>query len=69
MPTLQALLDTLPRPGTVDWIGVRPAREAEVTAVVRVDAKAGSGRAGDHYARPGGKRQMTLIQAEQSGRL
>ena len=61
--TLADLLATLPQTGRVAWIGVRPVRRATVTAVDAVEAVAGRGLAGDHYAH-GGKRQVTLIQAE-----
>jgi MOSC domain-containing protein YiiM len=57
------LLATLPQTGRVAWIGVRPARRGRVTAVSAVEAVAGQGLAGDHYAHDG-KRQVTLIQAE-----
>jgi MOSC domain-containing protein YiiM len=60
---LAELLATLPQTGRVAWIGVRPARRAGVTAVDAVDAIAGQGLAGDHYAHDG-NRQVTLIQAE-----
>jgi MOSC domain-containing protein YiiM len=61
--TLAELLATLPQTGRVAWIGVRPARRASVTAVDAVEAIAGQGLAGDHYAHDG-NRQVTLIQAE-----
>ena len=61
--TLAELLATLPQTGRVVWIGVRPARRASVTAVDAVEAIAGQGLAGDHYAHDG-NRQVTLIQAE-----
>jgi MOSC domain-containing protein YiiM len=47
----------------VAWIGVRPARHAALQALDAVDAIAGRGLAGDRYA-SGGKRAVTLIQAE-----
>ena len=61
--TLAELLATLPQTGRVAWIGVRPARRAGVTGVDAVEAIAGQGLAGDHYAHDG-NRQVTLIQAE-----
>ena len=64
MATLKELMDTLPNPGTVQWIGLRPSRRAPVEAVESVELSAGNGIAGDHYASPGGKRQVTLIQSE-----
>lgn len=61
--SLAALLARFPRAGRVAWIGVRPARRASVVAVDGVDAIAGQGLEGDHYAHDG-NRQVTLIQAE-----
>lgn len=52
-----------PRHGRVEWIGVRPARRAALTAVSNVAAVQGRGLEGDRYS-GGGKRQVTLIQAE-----
>ena len=64
MPTLQELFDTLPQTGTVEWIGVRPDRRVPVSVVPAVRADADSGLDGDRYAKAGGDRQVTLIQAE-----
>ncbi len=61
--SLADLLATLPQAGRVAWIGVRPTRRASLAAVAVVDAIAGQGLVGDHYAHDG-KRQVTLIQAE-----
>jgi len=61
--SLAELLATLPQTGRVTWIGVRPARRADMSPVDAVEAIAGQGLAGDHYAHDG-KRQVTLIQAE-----
>jgi MOSC domain-containing protein YiiM len=61
--TLAELLATLPQTGRVAWVGVRPARRADVSAVEAVEAIAGQGLAGDRYGHDG-KRQVTLIQAE-----
>lgn len=53
------------RPGRVTWIGVRPARKAPLVALDRAEITRETGLVGDHYSgRPGGKRQVTLIQAE-----
>jgi MOSC domain-containing protein YiiM len=60
---LAELLATLPQTGRVAWIGVRPARRAAVAVVDAVEAIAGRGVSGDHYAHDG-ERQITLIQAE-----
>ena len=54
-----------PRAGRVEWLGVRAERRAPLAAVDQVEAIAGCGLAGDHYAsKSNGKRQITLIQAE-----
>ena len=53
------------RPGRVTWIGARPARKAPLVSLDSVEISRESGLVGDHYSgRPGGKRQVTLIQAE-----
>jgi len=64
MPTLQELIDTLPQQGTVEWIGIRPARKAPLQVIDQTIVEADRGLAGDHYTNPGGKRQVTLIQHE-----
>lgn len=61
---LGKLMATLPRPGRVEWIGVRPARGQAVEATDAVIAVAGGGLQGDRYAGGSGKRGVTLIQAE-----
>ena len=54
-----------PHAGKLEWIGIRAARRATVTSLDQVDAIAGYGLAGDHYAsKSNGKRQVTLIQSE-----
>lgn len=65
MRTIDDLSRQFPRPGHLDWIGLRPERRAPLHVVERVEAIANVGLAGDHY-RPtrGGSRQVTLIQAE-----
>jgi MOSC domain-containing protein YiiM len=61
---LAALMARFPRPGRVEWIGVRPQRRAAIRVLAEVAALADRGLDGDHYGRSGGKRQVTLIQAE-----
>ncbi|MEO8164202.1 MAG: MOSC domain-containing protein [Betaproteobacteria bacterium] len=57
-----------PLAGTLEWIGIRERRRAPVASVTQVEAIAGFGLAGDHYAsKTNGKRQVTLIQAEHLG--
>jgi MOSC domain-containing protein YiiM len=64
MPTITQLMDVLPQTGVVRWIGLRPERRAELQAVTQVQADPEQGLVGDHYGKAGGKRQVTLIQAE-----
>jgi MOSC domain-containing protein YiiM len=61
---LGVLMATLPRPGRVQWIGLRPARDVAMREVAGVEAVAGRGLSGDRYAGGSGKRGITLIQAE-----
>jgi MOSC domain-containing protein YiiM len=62
---LAKLMAQFPRQGRVEWIGIRPERRAPLASVDQVEAIAGHGLAGDHYAsKANGKRQVTLIQAE-----
>jgi MOSC domain-containing protein YiiM len=65
--TLQVLFDTLPQAGRVEWIGLRPARDAAMVTVTQAHAAPDNGLEGDRYqGRNGGsgKRQVTLIQHE-----
>ena len=64
MPTLKELLNTLPQTGEVEWIGVRPGRDEAIVERDSVDADVDGGLEGDRYAKAGGDRQVTLIQAE-----
>lgn len=64
MQTLEELMEALPQTGRIEWIGLRPARDEPVVVVERVEASVDSGLAGDRYSKTGGKRQVTLIQAE-----
>ena len=62
---LAKLMANFPRAGKLEWIGIRPERRAALVSVTQVEAIAGFGLAGDHYAsKSNGKRQVTLIQAE-----
>lgn len=62
---LARLMATFPRPGAVEWIGIRSKRRAPLVALDEVEAVAGVGLVGDHYAsKTNGKRQVTLIQRE-----
>ena len=64
MDTIQTLTDTFARQGGVAWIGIRPIRQKPLRPLETVQAVEALGLEGDHYASPGGKRQVTLIQAE-----
>lgn len=62
--TKSELLNSLPQAGRVEWIGLRAERRAQVQSVDAVEVTVDGGLAGDHYSRNGGRRQVTLIQAE-----
>ena len=53
-----------PKSGKIDWIGIRPHKQQALISLDRVEAIRDLGLEGDHYNKPGGKRQITLIQAE-----
>jgi MOSC domain-containing protein YiiM len=63
---LRRLMDSFPRAGRLEWIGLRPQRREPPVSIARVEAIAGWGLAGDHRAagRAGSNRQVTLVQAE-----
>ena len=58
------LFDIMPQIGKVEWIGIRPAKRAALTAVDSVKANTKHGLEGDHYSGDSGKRHVTLIQSE-----
>ena len=63
--TVARLLSTLPQQGRVEWIGLRPARRESMRVVAEAEAETDRHLLGDHARpRPGGKRQLTLIQHE-----
>lgn len=63
--TIEQLKSHFLHPGKVDWIGVREARGRPMVQLNEVLAEMGAGLQGDKAgARPGGKRQVTFIQAE-----
>ena len=64
---LRELTAQFPNPGRLDAIWLRPARRAPIVSVESVQAIAGRGLEGDRSSQAatiGGKRQVTLIQAE-----
>jgi len=56
------MMDRQAQDGRVAWIGLRPARRAQIAAVEAVEVTR-DGLAGDHWTR-GGPRAVTLIQWE-----
>ena len=64
MQNIKDLFTVFPRPGRVDWIGIRPERREPVSAVQSVDVSETEGLIGDHYSGQSGSRHVTLIQAE-----
>lgn len=67
MPDLRELTRQFPRPGRLDAILLRPARRAPVQSVEEAVVREGRGLQGDRSsgaAQPGGRRQVTLMQAE-----
>jgi len=64
MSNLQALLNNIPQEGIINWIGIRPAKKAELNSVKQAEVSIESGLIGDHYTGKSRKRQVTFIQAE-----
>lgn len=67
MPDLRELTRQFPRPGRLDAVLLRPARRAPVQSVAQALVLEGRGLQGDRSsqaAKPGGRRQVTLMQAE-----
>lgn len=62
---VKSLLATIPQTGKLEWMGVRPAHRVAMKVLRSARAETGCGLDGDRSAvSPGGKRQVTLIQAE-----
>lgn len=62
---LRVLMETFPRAGCLEWMGLRPERRVPLAGVTHAEVLADHGLIGDHQARhPSGKRQVTLIQRE-----
>ncbi|RFP64642.1 MOSC domain-containing protein [Hymenobacter lapidiphilus] len=63
--TIARLLGTLPQQGRIEWIGLRPVRREAMLVAAKAEAETDRHLLGDHARpRPGGKRQITLIQHE-----
>jgi MOSC domain-containing protein YiiM len=63
--TVKELMMHLPQVGCVEWIGLRPARDAPMLAVNSVDLQIGKGLVGDRFkGRANSARQVTLLQFE-----
>ncbi len=62
--SLAGLIEAPVRPGTVVWIGIRPARRVAMRAETAAMLEAGRGLVGDRYANACGARQVTLVAAE-----
>tara|TARA_R110001592_G_scaffold69459_1_gene213007 strand:+ start:683 stop:1240 length:558 start_codon:yes stop_codon:yes gene_type:complete len=62
--TIPYLTTQFAQAGKVVFVSIRPERGELPQAVQEVNAIEGVGLEGDHYASKGGKRQVTLIQAE-----
>ena len=63
--TVARLLATLPQTGRLEWIGQRPARRGAMASLAEAELLTDSHLRGDHARpKPGGKRQLTLLQFE-----
>ena len=62
--TLAELINVIPQRGIVDWIGVRPARNAPMQAEAQVLAQMGKGLDGDRFKASSTRREVTFIQGE-----
>lgn len=64
MQTITDLKSSMPQIGVVCWIGTRTKKRGEMVASSITAITTQDGIAGDHYSKEGGKRMVTLIQAE-----
>jgi MOSC domain-containing protein YiiM len=64
MSYIKELMRSIPQTGKVEWVSVRPGRREAVQPQSEVTAIEDTGLEGDHYAKKGGNRQVTLIQSE-----
>jgi MOSC domain-containing protein YiiM len=61
---MKEMMNTMPQVGKVEWIGLRRERRGDVLCCSSAEVLANVGLQGDHHSKNGGKRQVTLIQAE-----
>lgn len=62
---MRELLERVPGAGRLEWIGLAAEKRGEVRRVDEAGLEVGTGLTGDHHGRRGGgKRQVSLIQAE-----
>lgn len=62
---MRELLQTMPQVGSIQWIGVRPERGADLIVVEHADLTRDDGLSGDRFDGGNSKqRQVTLIQSE-----
>lgn len=64
MENINDLFAVFPRPGRIEWIGIRPVRREPVAVVDSIEVTEKKGILGDHYSGQSGNRHVTLIQAE-----
>ncbi|QJW89099.1 MOSC domain-containing protein [Spirosoma taeanense] len=64
MQNIKDLFEVFPRPGRIEWIGIRPERRGPVEVVQSVEVSEKKGLLGDHYSGQSGNRHVTLMQAE-----
>ena len=62
--SLEQLMSHYAKAGSIEWIGIRPGKKAQLIPVDSVMLDPAYGLQGEHYARRSGNRQVTLIQAE-----
>lgn len=62
--SLAKLIQAPVRPGTVQWIGLRPERRGEIIAADEAHLSPEVGLLGDHYQGRSGNRHLTLIGQE-----